>query len=559
MKRFLALLLLAGVLSAAETPIHWTGWTGDTFTRAKAERRLVLLDLEAIWCHWCHVMDETTYRDPAVAGLLAKGYIAVKVDQDSRPDLSNRYEDYGWPATILFDSNGRELAKLSGYIPPERMRSLLQAFLDDPTPGPSATAPPAPIAPATSSALPMALRQQLERDHAATYDAKYGSWGRVHKFLQSDPVEYSFTNNPSMARQTLDAQLALLDPVWGGVYQYSDSGVWTNPHFEKIMPVQAANLRIYSLAYARWKEPRYLDAAQRIRGYLRDFLTSPEGAFYTSQDADLVQGEHSAEYFRLPDAARRAKGIPRVDKNVYARENGWAIESFAVFSRVAGDEPARAAAVRAAEWILANRSIEGGGFRHAGADAAGPYLGDTLAMGRAFLELYALTADRAWLSRSEAAARFVDTHFRTARPQRDENIQLVRWANRLFHYTGNQGDRDLAEWAMGYLAAPQAARLQPFAGPLLANQELGADPPHLTIVAPKDDATGQTLYREARRHPSGYLRIEWWDEGEGPLPNPDVQYPKLKRPAAFFCANGQCSPPIYDPAKLAARMATPQP
>src|SRR6185295_14070344 len=98
------LLLLLGACRTAESPraIRWEPWSEEVFARARREKRLVLLDLEAVWCHWCHVMEETTYRDPEVVRLVEERCIAVKVDQDSRPDLSNRYEDYGWPATILF-------------------------------------------------------------------------------------------------------------------------------------------------------------------------------------------------------------------------------------------------------------------------------------------------------------------------------------------------------------------------------------------------------------------------------------------------------------------------
>jgi uncharacterized protein len=82
-----------------------------------------------------------------------------------------------------------------------------------------------------------------------------------------------------MARQTLAEQLHLLDPEWGGVYQYSTDGDWNSPHFEKIMQMQAENLRIYSLAYAQWADPQNLHAAQEIRRYLGAFLASPTGAF----------------------------------------------------------------------------------------------------------------------------------------------------------------------------------------------------------------------------------------------------------------------------------------
>ena len=110
---------------------------GGLCAGAKEDNRFVLLDLGAVWCHWCHVMEDVTYRDPEVMRLLRSRYIAVRVDQDARPDLSNRYEDYGWPATIVFNADGSEIVKRQGYIPPRPMASMLQAIIDDPTPGPS--------------------------------------------------------------------------------------------------------------------------------------------------------------------------------------------------------------------------------------------------------------------------------------------------------------------------------------------------------------------------------------------------------------------------------------
>ena len=105
----------------ARTPqggIEWQRWSEDIFERAKRENRFVLLDLEAVWCHWCHVMEEITYHDPKVIELIKARYIPVRVDQDSRPDLSNRYEYYGWPATVVFNTDGSEIVKRRGYIPP---------------------------------------------------------------------------------------------------------------------------------------------------------------------------------------------------------------------------------------------------------------------------------------------------------------------------------------------------------------------------------------------------------------------------------------------------------
>src|SRR5262245_58887646 len=114
-------LPLAACRAAEAAPVDgpaiaWEPWSEGAFERAEREGKLVLLDLEAGWCHWCHVMDEVTYRDPAVAQLVREHYVALRVDQDARPDLSNRYEDYGWPATIVLRGDGLELAKRLGYL-----------------------------------------------------------------------------------------------------------------------------------------------------------------------------------------------------------------------------------------------------------------------------------------------------------------------------------------------------------------------------------------------------------------------------------------------------------
>jgi uncharacterized protein YyaL (SSP411 family) len=578
--RALALSLALCAPSAGAEEIAWRGWSETLFADAQREGRLVLLDLEAVWCHWCHVMDKTTYKDPAVVELIGKGYIAVKVDQDSRPDLSNRYEDYGWPATIIFSSKGEELAKLSGYIPPARMASFLEAFLEDPRPGPSVVAQE-PMDLASQATLSRELVEELQQIHLDHYDPEYGSWGRIHKFLHGDSVEYSMARAAAgdetalrMARQTLDMNLKLMDPVWGGVYQYSHGGTWENPHFEKIMSHQTANLRTYALAYARYKDPRYLETARDIKRYLFTFLRSPEGAFYTSQDADVTPGEHSAEYFALSDEERRKIGIPRVDEHVYARENGWVIEALATLADVSGETEALEGAIRAAEWILKERSLPGGGFRHDREDEGGPYLGDTLAMGRAFLSLYASTANREWLQRAEAAADFMVENFEpmvregvaagfvTAKappasapgfrpePQRDENILALRFFNLLYHYSGKAAYRRAAEQAMRYLATPRIARRRPTAGVLLSALELDNDPAHITIVGSKSDPLARRLFDAARKYAPGFRRIEWLDRAEGPLPNPDIDYPALEDAAAFACAHHRCSRPIVDPERI---------
>src|SRR6202012_4125455 len=129
---------------------------------------------------------------------------------------------------------------------------------------------------------------------------------------------------------------------------------------EKIMQFQAENMRTYAQAYALWHDPADLDAAQKIRGFLKTFLTSPQGAFYTSMDADLVDGVHSADYFQLDDAGRRKQGIPRIDKHMYARENGWAITGLVTLYGATGDQKYLDQAIRATKWVQQNRALQNG-------------------------------------------------------------------------------------------------------------------------------------------------------------------------------------------------------
>jgi uncharacterized protein YyaL (SSP411 family) len=567
--------------AGAAGKLNWVSWSDAVFSQAKSEKRFVLLDLEAVWCHWCHVMEVTTYRDPKVVALLHSKYLTVRVDQDSRPDLSDRYEDYGWPATVVFDGEGHEIVKRQGYLTPEEMAGMLQAIIDDPTPGPSVEAEKEISFP-VNPLLPDTLRARLQKDYLAGYDAKQGSWGTDQKYLDWDSVELAMdeavhgdAQAGRMAQQTLNAQLQILDPAWGGFYQYSTDGVWSNPHFEKIMSVQAENLRIFAEAYAQWRDPKYLHAAQEVQRFLATFLTSPEGAFYTSQDADVIEGKHSADYFALSDTQRRKQGIPRVDTHVYARENGWAIAALAALYEATGDTKTLEQATRAADWVTQHRAIQqehSGGFHHGAKDVGGPFLGDSVAMTRAYLALYRATADRKWLNDATASMAYVDRTFRNGRgagfvsavaptdhayqphPQRDENVAVARAANMLLHYTGDAGYKKISDAAMRYLAAPPIATRLPVASVLLADYEVSRPPLHLTVVGHKDDPAANALFRAALQYPASYKRVEWWDVREGKLPNPDVQYPAVQRAAAYVCTERTCSAPIYKAEEVALKV-----
>jgi uncharacterized protein YyaL (SSP411 family) len=571
-----SLLSLTGAF-AAPPSVQWLHDDAAAFTQAKADDRFVILYLEAVWCHWCHVMDHETYADPAVQAALAAHYVPLRIDQDSRPDLANRYRDYGWPATIVFAADGTEIVKRRGFIPPDRMAKLLAAIVADPKPE-HAVSPDIDSASAQSS-LSDSVRDTLAERHRSSYDAQYGGLKLGQKYLDRDAAEYQLTlglagdtEELARARKSLDGARALIDPVWGGVYQYSTGGDYAHPHFEKLATLQGDYLRLYALGFAATGDQGFKEAAEALMGYIAAFLKSPDGGYYTSQDADLVKGEHSAEYFALDDAARRKLGVPHVDDHRYTRETATIAEGLAAWYETSGDASALAAARSALEWVVKERALPDGGYRHDAKDAAGPYLGDSLAAGRAMLALYRASGERLWLTRAASAGDFIAREFKAGGggfasaalgltpippvPNIDENMQVARFLNLVARFTGDTKHGDSARHALAWLARPETAlsRLTD-AGILLADREIGSEPVHLTVIGPKADAATAALFAACLRVPATYKRLDWWDREEGPLPNPDVNYPKLKKPAAFVCTAQRCSTPIYKPEDVQAFLA----
>lgn len=568
--RVLACLLLLVIAWPVRThgpsAIPWQRDDHAAFATARNEGRFVLLYLEAVWCHWCHVMDEKTYGDPRVRDLLASHYVPLRIDQDLRPDLANRYRDWGWPATIVFAPDGREIVKRQGYVPPDAFARLLQAIVDDPSPEAAARLPETvPVAPVSS--LDPGVRATLLERHHATFDEVLGGLRTRQKYLDRDQVEYAL----SRPRDALEARIAarslagaagLLDPAFGGVYQYSTGGDWKHPHYEKLTRLQAEYLRVYSLACAQAGRERDCRVANGILNYLRHWQRSAEGAYRASQDADLVPGQHASDYFALSAPERLRRGAPRVDPGLYAAENGLVIEALALRAEWIGDTRALADARRAADWAIRHRGLPEGGFRHDAEDRGGPFLADTLAMGRGLLALYRATGDRDWLARAAAAGDFLIARFRApagfhsaqagqspiAPPVAlDEVLATGRFLNLLAHYSGNPVHAEGARHALGWLGQRTVALSRMTdAGILLLDDQINQAPLHVVVVGAKGDPAARDLFAAIARIPEPYKRIEWWDRAEGDLMHHDVAYPKLKRAAAFVCTDRTCSLPLTD-------------
>jgi uncharacterized protein len=418
---------------------------------------------------------------------------------------------------------------------------------------------------ATGETLAEKDRQSLTDTVDALYDVDNAGWGTEHKYVDASAIEWSFVsldqgNQLAMTRvrRTLDANQNLIDPVWGGVFQYSDDVNWKSPHYEKLLSIQADDLRIYSDAYSRWHRKSDLEAAQKIFGYLTKFLSAPDGGFYVSQDADVSVKLLGHEFYAMDDAARRAAGMPTIDVHEYSRETGWAIRALCKYHDVTGDVEALERAEKAAKWALSARQIPGGGFSHGGNSNSGsndgPYMDDNVSMTQAFLALYRSTGVREWLKAAVTTLNFIDTKLRDSRDIA-QNASVVRAANMVHHYTGSESSLRIARHAMKYLTTFAAAANDQFRPDiLLADHELSVAPIHITVVGHKDDPAAKALHTAALRYPTDYLQIDWWDRREGKLPDPTITYPELKQAAAFACTVSACSTPVYEPGEILERV-----
>ena len=582
--------LLGGCASQplAAASIEWQDWNAATFTRAKAENRLILVDVVAEWCHWCHVMDKTTYADADVAAAIAADYVAVRVDSDARPDVAARYREWGWPATAILTPDARPVLERAGYQQPDEFVQLLRSTVADFRAGrPIAREAPARRTPAGGDLAQ--VRDLVARQLDSYYDARQHGWGERQKYPLAAPVEHELTvawregddARRERALATLRQETRLVDTVWGGMYQYSTRGDWEHPHFEKIVPVQAGAIANFAQAYAATGDAAWLGWARRVERYVGAFLTAEDGAFFTSQDADVgAHGEadawiHGPAYFVLGDAERRASGVPRVDRNVYADRNGLLIESLCRLYEASGDEDTLAAALRAARRIVATHAVAGGGFTHGDAATAGVppvlFLSDQAAMGRAFLALGDATGDRAWTYCAEELARTMRARLEDGegggfwshteeggadvlldgrlKPFR-ENALAARFLVRLFHTTGNDEWRASAERTLRALADPAliADQGRMIGDYLLALDELAHAPLHFDVVGRAGDADTSALLAAARAvYAPGKIVA---------LSAPGDEHPDIGRAAVYICSDRVCSSPVTDPVKVADEART---
>lgn len=563
------------------TAVAWQPWSEDTFERAKREGRPIFVNVAAGWCHWCHVMDEKTFADPQVSRLLSVAFVAIRIDADARPDLAERYAEWGWPANAILTPDAQPVTELRGYQEKEGFRTLLQGLADDNAAGrlkgrKAATIPK----PATSDL--QVLRDKVNARLDGYYDQRIGGWGRHQKYPFSAPVEQAFLRAHrgdavwlDRAVQTLDGTRELIDPVWGGVFQYSVNDRWDDPHFEKIAAINAGALDNFAQAFAVTREPRFLEAAHAVRDYLEAFLTNPDGSFSTSQDADAKgRGGRTmlgGDYYKLPGWRRKLAGKLRTDQNAYADWNGLLIQALCRLHDATGDGRPLAMATAAATAVLATHRTRTGAFTHAAGDRTGLlHLRDNAAMGRALIALHQSTGDAAWLEATNPIARFlltlqhdeggfyaqtVDPAARGALSERRRPLEENGLAMRFLIEVGWHRPQGGPLALEARRAAERAARalchdgLLEAEGRILGNFLLGLEwllleCTHLDVAGPRGAQEAQVLRWAA-------LALDW--------PGKTVRWsrPEDERPAGaalFACRGNACSSPITDPTILPAAL-----
>lgn len=572
-----------GSLRSAEAgpdAARWNGWAPATFERARRERRILVVKVSAAWCHWCHVMERETFADPRVARRIEARFLAVKVDADARPDLAERYAEYRWPATIFLTPEARTITALRGYRGPDDFLAVLDEVEAAAAQGRTLidTTPPSAVGAAGPADL-VALRARLEALVGRTWDPAQAGWGFGQKYPFAPTLLHALNEARlaptapwrAMALRTLAAWERLIDPVWGGMYQYSEGGAWDRPHYEKIVSVNAGAISCFASAYRLTGDRRWLRDAEAVRRWLVGMLRSPSGAFFTSQDADL--GSHGdvplvdgPAYFARDDAGRRALGLPRIDTAIYAMENGWAIAALCDLFVATGDATALAQAREAAAAILATHRDAAGGLRHAATDAGVLHLGDTVSFGRACLALADATGERVWLDRAVslgdallvrfldgARGGFFDTTgdasavgvWRERLRPFEGNATAARFLLHLHAATGNArwraealraiaaaGEPGLAErfaWRASFLLLPVEEAMFPWA--------------HVSVVGGKDDPATAALWAAALAFDVPFVTRERLEPG-APSGRGGAPLGKDDAPAIFLCAEGGCSPPI---------------
>jgi hypothetical protein len=316
--------------SARHQPVQWLPWGEAAFARALAEDKPILLDIGAVWCHWCHVMDRESYENPEIANIINQNYVAVKVDRDERPDVDARYQaavsaisgQGGWPLTAILTPDGRPYFGGTYFPPGDRygrpgfgrvLLTMAQAWRERRDEAlESAGSVMAAIEQNESFSgrggdLSLDLVDKIVAASLKLFDPRNGGFGSQPKFPH--PAALDLLLEVAMNRDNGEAAVAfsvtlekmarggVYDHLAGGFHRYSVDERWVVPHFEKMLYDNTELLRNFVHGFQSLVRPDFQNTAREIVGWLDSTLTDREhGGFYASQDAD-INLDDDGDYF----------------------------------------------------------------------------------------------------------------------------------------------------------------------------------------------------------------------------------------------------------------------
>ncbi len=321
-------------------PVQWHEWGAEAFARAAAEDKPILLDIGAVWCHWCHVMDRESYEDPSLAQVINQHFIAVKVDRDERPDVDSRYQSAvssisgqgGWPLTAVLTPEGKPFFG-GTYFPREERygrpgfdRVLLTMADAWKTRRAEVIESASSIIEAIeynesfagrSGALSLDLVDKMAASAVSQFDRRHGGFGSQPKFPHPSALDLLLdvavrTGNQAAreaATVTLErmARGGIYDHLGGGFHRYSVDEQWVVPHFEKMLYDNSELLKNYVHAFQSFADPGSERVAKDIIRWMDTWLTDRErGGFYASQDAD-INLDDDGDYFTWTKAEAEAE------------------------------------------------------------------------------------------------------------------------------------------------------------------------------------------------------------------------------------------------------------
>jgi uncharacterized protein YyaL (SSP411 family) len=334
--------------SARHQPVHWNPWGEAAFARAQAEDKPILLDIGAVWCHWCHVMDRESYENPQIAALINEHFVAVKVDRDERPDVDARYQaavsaitgQGGWPLTAFLTPDGRPYFG-GTYLPPDdrygrpgfgRVLQALSLVWRERRDEALETAASVMAAIEYNESfsggggeLTPALVDKIAASALKLFDPRHGGFGSQPKFPHPSVLdlllEVAMNRGNGPARDafltTLEkmARGGVYDQLAGGFHRYSVDERWVVPHFEKMLYDNTELLRNYVHGFQSFVRQDFLETALEIVSWLDATMTDRErGGFYASQDADIDLDDDGDYFTWTLDEARAALDPANLDQ-----------------------------------------------------------------------------------------------------------------------------------------------------------------------------------------------------------------------------------------------------